>query len=123
MSGSTLFDSEGHLLPPERCNIEPLNSLTKHRATSPSRRSPSRNGARESAGNETKLPDFVQEVTENRESCNIRIASPTAVKAENTSVKKQLISTNNSFKDGKHFINSHFGNTTTSKFKERYCFI
>ncbi len=122
MSSSKLFDSEGHLLPPERCNIEPLNSLTKHRAASPSRRSPSRNG-RQSAGNEPKLPDFVQEVSQNAETSNIRLASPTALKAAYFNVEKHLISTNRSPKDGKHLINNHSGiNTTASNFKSRYCF-
>mgnify|MGYP002803518216 CR=1 FL=1 len=117
MSRSTLFDSEGHLLPPEQCNIEPLHSLTKHRAASPSRRSPSRNGRR-SSGSETKLPDFIQEVGQNiKSSSNIRIANPTAVKAACVSLEKRPNSTNNSSKDGKHLINYHFGNTTASKFK------
>lgn len=124
MSSSTrLFDSNGHLLPPEKCNIEPLDSLTKHRAASPSRRSPSRNG-RQSAGtsgSEPKLPNFVQEVTKNTESSNIRLASPTAIKAEYVNVEKRLISTKNSAKDGTHLANNHLGNTTASNFKARYC--
>ena len=119
MSRSTLFDSEGHLLPPEKCNIEPLHSLTKHRAASPSRRSPSRNGRR-SSGSETKLPDFVKEVGQSAKSSNIQIANPTAVKAERLNVEKQPNSTNNLSKNGKHIINYHFGNTTASKFKARY---
>ncbi|CAB3993056.1 predicted protein [Paramuricea clavata] len=120
MSSSTrLFDSNGHLLPPEQCNIEPLDSLTKHRAASPSRRSPSRNG-RQSAGtsgSEPKLPNFVQEVTKNTESPNIRLASPTAIKAEYVNVEKRLISTKNSAKDGTHLANNHLGSTTASNFK------
>ena len=122
MSSSTkLFDSSGHLLPPEQCNIEPLKSLTKDRAKSPSRRSPGRNG-RQSSGNEPKLPNFVQEITKNTETSSGRLASPTAVKVEYFNVEKSHLSTERSPKDGQHLKNNHLANTSRNHLKARYCF-
>ncbi|XP_028396698.1 uncharacterized protein LOC114520591 [Dendronephthya gigantea] len=114
---SKLFDTNGHLLPPEKTNIRPLDPLTKGRAKSPSRRSPSRLG-RQSSGSELKLPNFVQEVTQNSESSgDIRVASPTAVRAEYFTVEKHRISTDTSPSHGKHLINHHLAKDSTSKFK------
>ena len=118
MSGSTkLFDTHGQLLPPEEYSIEPLNTL-KYRAKSPSRRSPSRNG-RQSTGNETKLPDFVQEVTHNTDNSNIRIASPTARKVEGLNGENLSIPSNTSAKDGQHFIKKESNTTTANNSKAR----
>lgn len=120
MSGSArLFDSSGNLLPPDESNIKLLKSLTKNRAKSPSRRSPARNGR---AGNEPKLPDFVQEITQNNESSSGRLASPTAVKVEYFNVEKSSLSTEGSPKDGKHLTRKHLDNNSTNNCKPRYYF-
>lgn len=117
-----LFDTNGHLLPPEVTNIKPLDPLTKGRAKSPSRRSPSRHG-RQCSGSELKLPSFCQEVVKNTEtSCNIRVASPTAVRAEYFTAEKHRISTDTSPIHGKYLLNNRLAKNSASKFKLRYCF-
>lgn len=122
MNSSVLFDTSGNLLPPEQCNIKPLESLTKDRARSPSRRSPWRND-RHSSGSDRhpspKLPNFVQEVTQNREAVNIRLASPKAVKIEHLKVQQHRIITNTESTDGKHLKNNLLPFTTGKNLKPR----
>ena len=84
----SLVDEQGRLLPAEYCTIKTLECLTKDRARSPSRRSPSRNGkksSRNGSSSSPKLPTFVHEVSEFE---GARLTSPTALKDDSSLVKQ-----------------------------------
>lgn len=76
----SLVDENGRLLPTELCNIKTLECLTKDRAPSPARRSPSRNGTKQhenTRSSSPKLPAFVQGLNDSKGN---RTTSPTALR-------------------------------------------
>ena len=91
----SLVDENGRLLPTELCNIKTLECLTKDRAPSPSRRTPSRNGTKKhdnARSSSPKLPAFVQELKV--DSKEDRIRSPTARRVDASFGKQEKNSAN-----------------------------